>query len=69
MQTCRIANAKDVQEEYEQEAVYNSWGDNITEAIEYIEARFTCDCGKYQDMRLRHQGSIGEIIRGVARGI
>jgi hypothetical protein len=69
MQTCSIAEVHDVDQEVEEELVFDTFDPHSSRAFMAVSVVFTCACGEYTRHRLETEASITDIIYSVTRSV
>ena len=69
MESCSIAEVHDVDQEVEEESVFDTFDPHSSRAFMEVAVVFTCACGRYTRHRLATEASITDIIFSVTRSV
>lgn len=69
MESCSIAEVHEVDQEVEEEAVFDTFVPDRTHSFMQVSVTFTCACGEYTRHHIGTEASISDIIFSVTRSV
>lgn len=59
---CGVAAVTEVEQDIEDEAVWDDFDSDRTRAVSYLSAKITCACGEYMAEKVRHEAALDDFL-------